>query len=170
MQIYKFFHVFSINYYLCTVRKRKGTGVLFFYCKKMDEKEIIGAITPVAESRGLFIVGVRLTKDNDITITVESVEGVVTLEDCEVLNRSFTGMFDQDKEDYSLTVTSAGLDGEFKVPAQYLKAVGSKVELWFKGGKKQIALLQGFDDEKIQTDCGEFARKEINKVKYHIEF
>jgi len=136
----------------------------------MKANEIIEAITPVVESRGLFIVDVKVSKDNDITIIVESSQAVVTLDDCEVLNRTFTSVFDQDKEDYSLTVTSAGLDGEFKVPAQYQKAVGSKVEIWLKGGKKQVAVLQGFDEEKLITDCGEFQRKEINKVKYYIEF
>lgn len=136
----------------------------------MKVNEIIDSIAPVAQSRGLFIVDVKVSKDNDVVITVESSESVVTLDDCEILNRSFTSIFDQDKEDYSLTVTSAGLDGEFKVPAQYQKAIGSKVEIWLKGGKKQVAVLQGFDQEKLLTDSGELLRKDINKVKYHIEF
>lgn len=136
----------------------------------LETKNIAQALAPVLESRGLFLVDVSVSKDNDVTVTVESKASCVTLDDCEALNRFFTQTFDQDTEDYSLTVTSAGLDGAFKVDAQYEKAVGSKVEIWLKGGKKQVAVLQGFDAQTLSTGSGVFERSQINKVKYYIEF
>lgn len=137
----------------------------------MNISTITEAIGPVLAERGLFLVEVKVSKDNDITITVESSEGVVTLDDCEVINRFFTETFDQDVEDYSLTVTSAGLDGEFKVEGQFAKAVGQKVELWLKGGLKKTGVLQAYDAEGgVTVDGTAYTAKEINKVKYHIEF
>lgn len=136
----------------------------------MNTNIITEAISPVLESRGLFLVDVKISKDNDITITVESAQGVVTLDDCEVINRFFTETFDQDQEDYSLTVTSAGLDGEFKVPAQFAKAIGKKVEMWLKGGKKTIGVLEAATEDTVTVDGTSYAKAEVNKVKYHIEF
>lgn len=136
----------------------------------MTVTQIIDVISPLIVARGLFLVDIKISKDNDITITVESEKGTVTLDDCEALNRFFTDSFSQDEEDYSLTVTSAGLDGAFKVPAQFKKAIGHNVEVWFKGGRKTVGILEAADDDRIVVDGEESARKDINKVKYHIEF
>jgi ribosome maturation factor RimP len=65
------------------------------------------------------------------------------------LSRCFESQFDREKEDYSLTVTSAGLDQPFKVLKQYLKAVGTKVEVQLKGGRKMVALLAAADEEGV---------------------
>lgn len=136
----------------------------------MNTSTIVDAITPVIVARGLFLVEVKISKDNDITITVESEKDCVTLDDCEVINRSFTEMFSQDEEDYSLTVTSAGLDGAFKVPQQFTKALGQKVEMLVKGGAKPVGVLEAFDDESVTVDGVRYEKKQINKVKYFIEF
>ena len=136
----------------------------------MDIKAIQDTLAPALDERGLFLVEVKISKDNDITVTVESYEGTVTLDDCELLNRLFTSTFDQDVEDYSLTMSSAGLDGEFKHPAQFRKAVGQKVELWLKGGRKLTGTLRAYNDEDVDVDGTVYKANEINKVKYHIEF
>lgn len=136
----------------------------------MDINAIKETLAPALEERGLFLVDLKISRDNDITVTVESYEGVVTLDDCEVLNRLFTATFNQDEEDYSLTMTSAGLDGEFKVDAQFTKAIGKKVELWIKGGKKTTGTLEAYNDGAVTVDGTTYTKEEVNKVKYHIEF
>lgn len=136
----------------------------------MDINAIKECLAPALEQRGLFLVDIKVSRDNDITITIESYEAVVTLDDCEVLNRLFTDSFSQDEEDYSLTMTSAGLDGEFKVQAQFTKAIGKKVELWLKGGKKTMGTLEAYADGAVTVDGTTYPAAEVNKVKYHIEF
>ena len=79
-------------------------------------------------ARGCFIVDAQVRRDNDVLLTVESAEGTVDMDDCVALSESFQAIFDRDEEDYSLTVSSAGLDQPFKVLRQFLKAVGSEVE------------------------------------------
>jgi len=111
--------------------------------------DIIEAVGGEIIARGCFIVDVSVSKDNDIVLTIESENGKIELEDCVSLSRFFETKFDREAEDYSLTVSSAGLDQPFKVLRQYQKAIGSKVEVSLKGGKKMVALLEDADQESI---------------------
>ena len=84
---------------------------------------------------------------NDAVLDEE--EGIIELDDCVSLSRFFETKFDREVEDYSLTVSSAGLDQPFKVFRQFMKAVGTKVEVALKGGKKMVATLEAADQESI---------------------
>ena len=150
--------------------------------------DIIDAIGGEIVARGCFIVDVSVNKDNDIVLTIESENGKIELEDCVSLTRFFESKFDREVEDYSLTVSSAGLDQPFKVLKQYQKAIGSKVEASLKGGRKMVAILQDADQESItlkysvkeavegkkkkelveHTD--RFTMDQVNSVKPFIEF
>ena len=111
--------------------------------------DILDAIGGEIVARGCFIVDVSVSKDNDIVLTIESENGKIELDDCVSLTRYFETKFDREIEDYSLTVSSAGLDQPFKVLKQFRKAVGTKVEVSLKGGRKMVALLQEADEESI---------------------
>ena len=115
----------------------------------MNASVIKDAINDEIVARGCFIVDVSVSKDNDITLTIEKEEGTIELDDCVSLSRFFETKFDREVEDYSLTVSSAGLDQPFKVLKQFEKAVGSKVEVSLKGGKKIVAVLEAADQESI---------------------
>ena len=115
----------------------------------MKISDIIDAIGGEIVARGCFIVDISVSKDNDIVLTIESEKGKIELDDCVSLSRYFETKFDREVEDYSLTVSSAGLDQPFKVFKQYQKAVGSKVEVQLKGGRKLIATLSEADEESI---------------------
>ena len=117
--------------------------------KYMKISEIIDAIDSEIVARGLYIIEVTVSKDNDVEVTIESEEGKIELEDCVAISRFFETKFDRETEDYSLTVTSAGLDQPFKVLKQFIKAVGSKVEVSLKGGKKMVAVLVEADEDSI---------------------
>ena len=115
----------------------------------MKISDIIDAIGGEIVARGCFIVDISVSKDNDIVLTIESEKGKIELDDCVSLSRYFETKFDREVEDYSLTVSSAGLDQPFKVFKQYEKALGSKVEVALKGGKKMVAVLETADEESI---------------------
>ena len=154
----------------------------------MNASVIIDAINDEIVARGCFIVDVSVSKDNDIVLTVESEEGTIELDDCVALSRYFETKFDREVEDYSLTVSSAGLDQPFKVYRQYLKAVGTKVEVSLKGGKKMVAELQAADQESITLKyvakeavegkkkkelvehLDRFTMDQVNAVRPYIEF
>ena len=154
----------------------------------MNVSEIIDAISSEIVARNCFIVDVTISKDNDVEITIESENGCVELDDCVSVSRFFETKFDREKEDYSLTVTSAGLDQPFKEFKQYQKAVGSKVEVQLKGGRKLIATLSEADEESITLRYSakeavegkkkkelvehndRFTMDQVNSVRPHIEF
>ena len=154
----------------------------------MNVSEIKDAISNEIVARGCYLVDVTVSKDNEIEVIIESEEGRIELDDCVAISRYFETRFDREKEDYELTVTSAGLDLPFKVLKQYLKAVGSKVEVQLKGGKKLIATLTAADEESITLSYtakeavegkkkkelvehnDRFTMDQVNSVRPYIEF
>ena len=137
--------------------------------KYMKISEIIDAIESEIVARGLYIIEVTVSKDNDVEVTIESEEGKVELEDCVASSRFFETKFDRETEDYSLTVTSAGLDQPFKVLKQYIKSIGKKVEVQLKGGKKMVAVLEAADEESITLKYSQKEAVEGKKKKEIVE-
>ena len=136
----------------------------------MDKNQIISAIEPALAERGCFLVEVSVSKDNDVEIVIEKEDGVVDWEDCAALDKVVHEAFDQDVEDYALTVSSAGLDRPFKVTRQFQKALGTKVEVWLKGGKKVRGTLEAFTEEAVTVDGTALPFAQINAVRPYIEF
>ncbi len=120
-----------------------------FYMDMMKKEEIAKVVEGLLQERGCFLVGVTVSAENDIEIAIEKNEGTVEMEDCVAVDHLVHETFPQDDEDYSLTVTSAGLDRPFKVLAQYVKAVGSKVTVSLKGGRRMVATLTSADENGI---------------------
>ena len=135
----------------------------------MKISDIIDAIGGEIVARGCFIVDISVSKDNDIVLTIESEKGKIELDDCVSLSRYFETKFDREVEDYSLTVSSAGLDQPFKVFKQYEKALGSKVEVSLKGGKKMVAVLEAGDEESITLKYSVKEAGEGKKKKERVE-
>ena len=154
----------------------------------MNVSDIKDAIGEEIVARGCFLVDVTVSKDNDIVLTVESESGTIELDDCVSLSRYFETKFDREVEDYSLTVSSAGLDQPFKVLKQFVKAIGTKVEVSLKGGRKMVAELVEADEEGISLKYSvkeavegkkkkelvehldRFTMEQINSVRPYIEF
>lgn len=154
----------------------------------MNIIEIKDALEQEIVARGLFFVDISISADNDVLLTVEAMDRSMLLDDCTWISGLFEAAFDREKEDYSLTVSSAGLDQPFKVAQQYTKALGSKVEISLKGGRKLTATLEEANEESIsiyyttlekpegskkkikveKRECLPFSQ--INSVKPHIEF
>ncbi|MBQ6710321.1 MAG: ribosome assembly cofactor RimP [Bacteroidales bacterium] len=135
----------------------------------MKVSDILDAIGGEIVARGCFIVDISVSKDNDIVLTIESENSKIELEDCVSLSRFFETKFDREVEDYSLTVSSAGLDQPFKVFKQYQKALGTKVEVSLKGGKKMVAVLEAADEESITLKYSAKEAVEGKKKKEIVE-
>ena len=135
----------------------------------MDKNLIISAITPDVEALGAFLVDVTVSNANDIEIIIEKDADSVTWDDCSALDKAFHEKFNQDEEDYALTVSSAGLDRPFKVMRQFQKAVGTPVDVWMKGGKKQKGILTAVSEEAVVIDETSIPFTGINSVRPYIE-
>jgi len=117
----------------------------------MDKKLIADSLEGIVSNSGCFIVEVSVSADNDIEVYIDKLTGTVDWDDCTAVDKAFHEIFDQDAEDYSLTVSSAGLDRPFKVLAQYVKAVGTKVTVSLKGGRRFVASLEAVSPEQGVT-------------------
>lgn len=134
----------------------------------MNKEQIIQAIEPAVALRGCFLVEVSVSKDNDIEIVIEKESGEVDWEDCSAIDKVMHEIFDQDVEDYALTVSSAGLDRPFKVYKQFLKAIGSDVEVKFKGGKRLVARLASATEQSITLSYTALEAVEGSKKKVKV--
>ena len=170
------------------IRGRIAPFIYVLTRSQMNVSEIKEALQSELVARGCFLVDVSISKDNDITVTIESENAKIELDDCVALSRYFETRFDREVEDYSLTMTSAGLDQPFKVFRQFQKAVGNKVEVQLKGGKKMVALLDSADEESVTLKYSvkeavegkkkkelvehvdRFTMDQVNSVKPFIEF
>ena len=135
----------------------------------MKKEEIVKAVETAVAERGCFIVDVTVNAMNDVEIVLEKEDGIVDWDDCAAIDKVVHEAFDQDVEDYSLTVSSAGLDRPFKVLKQYLKAVGEKVDVKFKGGRRLVAVLKAATEEAVTLQYVALEAVEGKKKKEKVE-
>ena len=75
----------------------------------MIEKSLIEAIAnEYLATTDLRLVRVRVSKENDITVFIHRSGAGVCIDDCVALSRHIESKLDRDREDFSLTVSSAG--------------------------------------------------------------
>jgi ribosome maturation factor RimP len=102
-------------------------------------------IKKVASEKALdingFVVDVKMSTNNIITIYFDKNEGVL-VNDCLEISRHIHESFDRDVEDYELTVCSPGLTNPFKVKEQYIKHQGKEVSVKTIDGKRRSGILK----------------------------
>ena len=135
----------------------------------MKKEQIIEAVEAAVAERGCFLVEVTVSAANDIEIVLEKEEGMVDWDDCAAIDQVVHAAFNQDEEDYALTVSSAGLDRPFKVPAQFRKAIGTMVDVKFKGGRRLLARLVDASEESVTLQYTALEAVEGQKKKQTVE-
>ncbi len=126
----------------------------------------------------LFLVEVRELAGDVIEVLIDSdgrtAEGKargVSVGDCVMLTRAIHGCFDEGAlDDYSLTVSSAGVGQALKVPRQYRKLIGKAVEVVMKSGRKFVKILDATDEDAIVVEGETVALGDIKSVREHIDF
>ena len=77
----------------------------------MEKELFYQVVEKAAAERGLTVVEIAFDDDDNVfEVTIDRPEGDVDLADCEYVHRAVLAAFDRDVEDYSLTVTSLGID------------------------------------------------------------
>lgn len=109
-----------------------------------------------------FLVDLKVSADNDIIVEIDSPESV-DIDLCVALSREIEQAFPRDEEDYSLEVGSTGLTAPFKVLGQYLKNVGSRVEVLTADGRKLKGILDEADESGFTLGVEKKARLEGKK-------
>ena len=81
------------------------------------------------------------------------------------VSREIEARLDRDAEDFSLTVSSAGIGYPFKVEGQYTKNIGKTVEAKLKDNRKVTGTLKAFDAETVTLEHEEKQAVEGSKKK-----
>lgn len=116
------------------------------------------------EGSTVFVTDITITPANDITVEIDSIEGV-DIETCGNITRRIEEIFDRDVEDYSLEVGSAGITSPLKVRAQYTKNIGNDIEVLTADGRKLRGILTAVaDGDALDSDI-EFTIEVTVKVK-----
>ena len=111
-----------------------------------------------------FLVDVKVSATNDITILFDKNTGVV-VKDCLNVSRHIEGSLDRDIEDYQLTVCSPGIDKAFVVSEQYQKNIGRDVKVKTTAGEKIKGKLISFNEDLVV----EIEKKQKKKKESLIE-
>lgn len=134
----------------------------------------------VLQGTGIFPVDIRVDSSNRILVQVDKMEGI-TIDDCARISRELEGRLDRDREDFSLEVSSPGLNNPFRVPEQYRKNTGRMVSVQLKDGGTVLGILKESDDTGIRLEVksgkkgtGPESRflkfGEISSARVHIQF
>lgn len=131
----------------------------------MDKKALENVLntalnTPDLKAKKPFVVNFSVSSDNSINIAVDAYEGI-TVEDCTMISRAIRTAFDQDEENYDLTVSSAGLTEPFKVPEQYKKALGKELKIQTADGKRYKGKLTEYGDTHLTLAVKSNKKKQI---------
>ncbi|MDR3651391.1 MAG: ribosome assembly cofactor RimP [Paludibacter sp.] len=111
-----------------------------------------------------YLVDVKITPDNRISVEIDSFEGV-TIEFCAGLNRYIESQLDREVEDFELEVSSSGLTEPFKVLKQYKKNIGNEVETLTKTGIKICGILTEVYEKEFVLQVEKTEKMEGTKRK-----
>lgn len=112
----------------------------------IDKTALEQVINEALEGSKMFLVTLKVSKDNVIDVALDSDEDI-TIDDCVAVNDAVLAAFDRDVEDYELTVGSYGLTSPLLLPRQYRNSVGCEVEVLTADGRKLKGVLADADDE-----------------------
>lgn len=88
----------------------------------------------IADSE-VFVVDIQIKPGNLIQVFLDEPAGI-SLDTCVDFSRAIESGLDRDAEDFELQVSSPGLDQPFRVPAQYRKQIGRRVQVVTLTGEK----------------------------------
>ena len=107
----------------------------------IEKQKIQGLVEEFIKGTGLFLVTIKVSNANKITILADKNEGI-TIDECAGIHRHIENGLDREKEDFELQVSSPGLDTPFAVIEQYFKNEGKKVEVVYNEGSKYTGKLK----------------------------
>ncbi len=99
-------------------------------------------------AKDAFVVDILVSTDNRIHVFIDS-DDQVSVADCIRISRAIEGNLDRETEDFELQVSSAGLDQPFRMPRQYKKYIGRKVDIQMNDESKMSGILVSAEDDHL---------------------
>lgn len=119
----------------------------------MELKEQIGVwLKPLLEEQNLFLVDVKIAGKAKVEVFADGDTGI-TISQCAEISRALEQHLDGSglvSDNYTLDVSSPGMDNPLKVPRQYKKRIGRTLHIIKTDGTEVESELIAADDEKIK--------------------
>ena len=112
----------------------------------------------------IFLVDLIISNDKSINVILDG-DKEVNIKDCINISRAIEFDLDRDEEDFSLEVASAGVGSPLKLPRQYRKNLGRKLEVISSDGLKFMGELTHVKEDAIELQWKQREPKPIGKGK-----
>ncbi|MBR4395704.1 MAG: ribosome maturation factor RimP [Eubacteriaceae bacterium] len=148
--------------------------------------EMIELAEPIIREKGCEMADAEFVKEGSIKILrfyIEKAEGAVTLDDCaavsEEISRAIDERGDDGQEEYTLEVSSPGINRVLKKEKDYERFSGSKVDVSLykaiNGDKKPVLILNGhsggvFSFTDMDGNAVELKDSEVSRINLHFDF
>ncbi len=117
-----------------------------------------------------FPVEVAVRTGNRITVFIDG-DRDVTVSDCQAISRKLEHMLDRNREDFELTVSSAGTDRPLKYPRQYPKNTGRTLAVVTTGGEQLTGRMVAADEKGFELEFPvKNPKKEKKRDNLRLEF
>ncbi|HAL95410.1 MAG TPA: ribosome maturation factor [Chitinophagaceae bacterium] len=119
--------------------------------KAMEER----VVSLIGAEKDLFLVEIRVKPTNNLKIYIDGDQGV-SVEKLVFYNRKLYRQLEEEgvfpDGDFSLELSSPGLDEPLKMHRQYVKNIGRPVEVILNDGIKQEGVLKAVTKEAIEVE------------------
>lgn len=154
-----------------------GFRSLLFLSDMNTDQQIVqleGLVNEVLEKEdGLFLVEIRIKPTNNIKVFLDSESGV-SIEKCVAVNRRVYKILEEKETypngDFSLEVSSPGLDEPLRLHRQYLKNISRHVEVTLKDGAKTEGVLKSVTETVILVEETRGKNKKKETIEHTIPF
>lgn len=127
----------------------------------------------LAEDPAYFLVELRIKPTNNIKIFLDGDNGI-TIEKCIAINRALYKQLEENAMypdgDFSLEVSSPGLDEPLKSFRQYKKNIGRKVEVNLQDGRKVEGKLTDVQEQSIFVEETKGKNKKMEIIQHEFPF
>jgi len=130
---------------------------ILFHFKLITESTIRALVAEKIEDTEYYLLSVDIRPGNVINVELESM-GPVSISDCVDISRQIEHNLDREAEDFSLQVSSPGLDKPLRDYRQYIKNIGRELKIKRQDDSEIQGELLKADTEKIEV-------KETKKVR-----
>ncbi len=130
----------------------------------IDKNKIENLAGGFVKGTGIFIVGVKVSTSNRITVLADTMTGI-TIDECAALHRFLEKNLDRNVEDFEMQVSSPGLDMPFGVIEQYYKNEGQLVEVTGTDGLKTTGTLKNVTGGGFELETETRVKGKLRDVK-----
>ncbi|MGI9527879.1 MAG: ribosome assembly cofactor RimP [Weeksellaceae bacterium] len=134
----------------------------------MDASKVKNLIDEaIAENESLYLVDWSISTGNQIQVLIDGDKGL-SIDEVVRISRHIDQNLDREEEDFSLTVSSPGLDRPLSMPRQYQKNIGRLLKVKTKSGEIKGEIIAATNDS-VTLQWKQREPKPVGKGKHTVQ-